>query len=138
MKSIHRCLAFAALFGLGTAHAAIVTCTPKNPHKAWVKKITINTSTKRVMLEVEALRTLSGVSLANVDATLENSDETQFDEPIYLFNAYPRPGVEVTNLFKLFKGLSEWRLIDVGVAFVGGKPTLRALGSSEPYDCSKR
>ena len=120
------------------ASAAVVVCTPKDESKSWIKKISIDTESRKVALEIERFRTRDSVILGKLDAVLESVEDTRPDAPIYAFNAYPTPGIEVTNIFKLFKVFGDWRLIDASLVDVRGKPTLKTIGSSQIFVCTKR
>lgn len=136
--SINTLVAAAILSTVTCASAAVVVCVPKDESKSWIKKISIDTESKKVALEIERFRTRDSVILGKLDAVLESVEDTRPDASTYAFNAYPSPGIEVTNIFKLYKVFNEWRLIEAGLVYVRDKPTLRAIGTSQVFGCTKR
>jgi len=124
------------LWALATSGmAASLVCTPKDDTGYWVRKVSINTVSRTASLDIVKLRTAKSTTLSTMSAVIERIDERQFGEPIFEFNAYPTPQVEVTNVFKLFKVFDKWRLISAGLVYVGNKPTLRAVGTGADFVC---
>jgi hypothetical protein len=118
------------------AIASPLVCTPKDNPQYWVRKLTIDASSRSVSLDITKLRTATSTTSGTLSAVIERMDERQFDEPIYVFNAYPTSSVEVTHVFKLFKEFDKWRLISAGLVYVGKQPTLRAVDSGADFTCT--
>ncbi len=74
--------------------------------------------------------------MGKMRAELLSMEETQSGEPVYVFNAIPSAGSEVTHLFRLFKA-GEWRLIGAGVTFMGKVPALRAVEPGLVLECKR-
>jgi hypothetical protein len=133
---------YSILFGFvvylitSTAIAGSLVCMPKDNPQYWVRKLTIDTSSRSVSLDITKLRTARSTTLDTMSAVIERMDERQFGEPIYVFNAYPTSTVEVTHVFKLFKVFDKWRLISAGLVYVGKQPTLRAVDSGSYFTCT--
>ena len=86
-------------------------------------------------MDIVRSRTKDTETMGKMRAELVSMEETS-GEPVYVFNSIPTAGVEVTNLFRLFK-TEEWRLVSVGVTFVNKVPALRAIEPSVVFDCKR-
>ncbi len=125
----------------GSASAGTITCVPGPGGGAgsfnWVRKISIDEHSRTVLMDtVRAKTTKDAETMSKMRAELVSMEDTQSGEPIYVFNSIPSAGVEVTNLFKLFKA-SEWHLVSAGVIFVNKVPALRAVEQSAVFDCKR-
>lgn len=128
------------LSAAGTSAAGTITCVP-GPATAsapahWIRRIAIDEHSRTVNMDIVRSRTKDTETMGKMRAELLGMEETQSGEPVYMFNAIPSVGVEVTHLFKLFKA-GEWRLIGAGVTFVGKVPTLRAVEPGTVFDCKR-
>ena len=135
-------LAFHALLltAAGACAAGTITCVP-TPSSAsapahWIRRIAIDEHSRTVNMDIVRSRTKDTETMGKMRAELLNMDETQSGEPVYVFNASPAVGAEVTHLFKLFKA-GEWRLIAANVSFAGKVPALRGVESNVVFDCKR-
>ncbi|MFV0675533.1 hypothetical protein [Variovorax sp. tm] len=135
------CQALLLLLVVGSASAKTITCVPAastdTPYPHWVRRISIDESSQTVNMDIVRFRTKDSETMGKLKGELVSATDAQFGEPIYVFNTIPAAGVEVTNLFKLFKSLDDWRLIGAGVTFVGKTPALRAIESSAVFNCKR-
>ena len=135
------CRALLLLLAAGSASAKTITCVPvaskDTPYLHWVRRISIDEPSRTVNMDIVRFRTKDSETMGKLKAELVSSTDTQFGEPIYVFNTIPAAGVEVTHLFKLFKSLDDWRLISAGVTFVGKTPALKAIEPSAVFDCKR-
>jgi len=135
------CQVLVLLVAVGSASAKTITCVPvvskETPDLHWVRRIAVDEHSRTVNMDIVRLRTKGSETMGKLKAKLLSTADTQFGEPIYAFNTIPAAGVEVTNLFKLFKSLDGWRFIGAGVTFVGKEPALRAIDSSSAFDCKR-
>lgn len=142
MKAQFIRLILPAFFAAATAAPAIagtITCIPAPGNAGpapWIRRIFIDEHSRTVNMDVVRHRTKDTDTMGKMRAELLSMDETQGGEPVYVFNAVPAAGSEVTNLFRLFK-TGEWRLVGAGVAFVGKVPALRAIEPGIVFDCKR-
>lgn len=130
---------FLASAAAGAAIAGTISCVPAPGNAGgapWIRRIAIDEHARTVNMDVVRHRTKDADTMGKMRAELLSMDETQGGEPVYVFNAVPTAGSEVTNLFKLFKS-GEWRLISAGVAFVGKVPVLRGIEPGIVFDCKR-
>lgn len=124
----------------GSAMAGTIACVPAQNNPAgpapWIRRISIDEHSRTVNMDVVRQRTRDADTMGKMRAELLGMDEMQSGEPVYVFNAIPAAGDEVTHLFKLFKA-GEWRLIRAGVTFAGKVPVLRTIETSEVFDCKR-
>ena len=127
-------VALAAVLALGgPATAKELTCRYRGLGKFWINRITINTETKVVTIDEGPYEARAAV----VQGVLRYADDGKINGyPAYAFDAPAGGNPMQRNLFKLFKPLGEWRLIDAGVLNVDGQPTLVALGDGAAFDCN--
>jgi hypothetical protein len=125
-------LALAAALALGfPAAAKQITCQHGGSGKFWINWITINTETKVVTIDQGPYESRVKV----VQGVLRYADDGAINGyPAFAFDT-PTDNPAQRNVFKLFKPLNEWRLIDAGVLYVDGQPTLVALGEGVAFDC---
>jgi len=124
----------------GACAAGTITCVP-GPAAAsapshWIRRIAIDEHSRTVNMDIVRSRTKDTETMGKMRAELLSMDETQSGEPVYVFNALPSVGTEVTHLFRLFKA-GEWRLIGAGVTFMGKVPALRAVEPGLVLDCKR-
>ncbi|MDQ0082968.1 hypothetical protein J2W35_003327 [Variovorax boronicumulans] len=123
----------------GSAAAGTIACVPAHNSAGpapWIRRISIDEHSRTVNMDIVRQRTKDTDTMGKMRAELLSMDETQGSEPVYVFNAIPAAGDEVTNLFKLFKA-GEWRLISAGVTFVGKVPVLRAVDPGTVFNCKR-
>jgi hypothetical protein len=123
----------------GSAAAGTIACVPAHNGTGpapWIRRISIDEHSRTVNMDIVRQRTKDTDTMGKMRAELLSMDETQGGEPVYVFNAIPAAGDEVTNLFKLFKA-GEWRLISAGVTFAGKVPVLRAVDSGTVFNCKR-
>ncbi|NVM90823.1 hypothetical protein [Variovorax sp. SG517] len=139
-KSIRFILpAFLAAAATGSAIAGTISCVPAPGNAGpapWIRRIAIDEHARTVNMDVVRHRTKEADTMGKMRAELLSMDETQGGEPVYVFNAIPTAGSEVTNLFRLFKA-GEWRLASAGVAFMGKVPVLRGIEPGIAFDCRR-
>ncbi|HEX7863675.1 MAG TPA: hypothetical protein VF555_01935 [Variovorax sp.] len=134
-------LALHAFFAVaaGSTTAGTITCVPAHNGAGpapWIRRIAIDEHSRTVNMDIVRQRTKDADTMGKLRAELLSMDETQGGEPVYVFNAIPAAGDEVTSLFRLFKA-GEWRLISAGVTFVGKVPALRAIEPGRVFDCRR-
>jgi hypothetical protein len=134
-------LLLSLLSAAGSASAGTITCVPGPGGAAgssfnWVRKISIDEHSRTVLMDTVRGKTKDAETVTKMRAELVSMEDTQSGEPVYVFNSIPAPGVEVTNLFRLFKA-GEWRLASAGVIFVNKVPALRAVEQSAVFDCKR-
>jgi hypothetical protein len=129
MKSV--VLISAVMFGIAEAKAADLRCVDESNGHSWIKSLVVDEEAKAVTLSLKE-------SASPRKVRLIDTKQLQFGEPIYAFNLPPEPGAEkVTNAFKLYKVGAKWRLIDVGLLEIDGVLTLKALGDSTVFACTR-
>ena len=110
-------------------------CSHKGLDEYWINKITIDTETKKVLLDVGPYRAPVSV----IEGELIYADDSKINGyPAYAFNAPAGSKPNQINAFKLFHVFNSWRLIDAGILFMDGRPTLVALGSTTEFNCHVR
>lgn len=138
------CLLPLLLSAAGSASAGTITCVP-GPGAAtgsssslnWVRRISIDEHSRTVLMDTVRGKTKDAeTTVIKMRAELVSMEETQSGEPVYVFNSIPAAGVEMTNLFRLFKA-GEWRLASAGVIFVNKMPALRSVEQSAAFDCKR-
>lgn len=128
------------LAAAGPVSAGTITCVPGPGGGAgsfnWVRRISIDEHSRTVLMDVVRFKTKDTETMGKMRAELVSMEDSQSGEPVYVFNSIPAPGVDVMNLFKLFK-ISEWHLISAGVTFANKMPALRAVEQSAVFDCKR-
>lgn len=137
------CLPLLLLSAAGSASAGTITCVPGPGAAAgssslnWVRRISIDEHSRTVLMDTVRGKTKEAeTTVIKMRAELVSMEETQSGEPVYVFNSIPAAGVEMTNLFRLFKA-GEWRLASAGVIFVNKMPALRSVEQSAVFDCKR-
>ena len=121
----------ALVFAISESKASDLRCTDDGNEHLWIKSLVVDEEAKIVTLNLKE-------SPSPQQAHLVDTKERQSSEPVYAFNLPPEAGAEkVTNVFKLFKVGKSWRLIDAGLLEVNGVFTLRALGDSVVFSCTR-
>lgn len=120
-----------AFFASAPLYAGELTCIYSGPEKYWINKIRIDTSTGIAEINTGPYQS----KIETVQARLVYADKSQLNGyPALAFDA-PTGASDQRNVFKLFRAMNHWRLIDAGIKYVNGAPTLLALGKSVPFDC---
>ena len=134
------CQLLLLLSAAGSAFAGTIACVPSPVGAAgsfnWIRRISIDDHSRTVNMDIVRSRTKDTETMGKMRAELLSMEETQSGEPVYVFNAIPSAGSEVTHLFRLFKA-GEWRLIGAGVTFMGKVPALRAVEPGLVLDCKR-
>ena len=102
----------------------------------WIRRIAIDEHSRTVNMDVVRARTKDTETMGKMRAELVGMEGTSSGEPIYVFNAIPLAGDEVTSLFRLFKS-GEWHLIKAEVVFVNKVPALRGIAPGVAFDCKR-
>lgn len=87
-------------------------------------------------MDVVRSRTKDTETMGKMRAELVSMEGSSSGEPVYVFNAIPLAGDEVTSLFRLFKS-GEWHLIKAEVTFVNKVPALRSVAPGAVFDCKR-
>jgi hypothetical protein len=120
-----------------SAFAGTIACVPSPAGSFhWIRRISIDEHSRTVNMDIVRSRTKDTETMGKMRAELVSMDGTSSGEPVYLFNAIPAAGDEVTSLFKLFK-VGEWQLARVGIVFVNKVPALRSVEPSMTFDCKR-
>lgn len=140
------CLPLLLLSAAGSASAGTITCVPgpgtggassSSSTLNWVRRISIDEHSRTVLMDTVRGKTKEAeTTVTKMRAELVSMEETQSGEPVYVFNSIPVAGVEMTNLFRLFRA-GEWRLASAGVVFVNKVPALRSVEQSAAFDCKR-
>ncbi|MCR6479547.1 hypothetical protein NU688_25540 [Variovorax sp. ZS18.2.2] len=128
------------LSAAGSASAGTIACVPSPSSAAgsfnWIRRIAIDEHSRTVSMDIVRSRTKDTETMGKMRAELVSMDGTSSGEPIYLFNAIPAAGDEVTSLFRLFKS-GDWQLARAGVVFVNKVPALRSVEPNMMFDCKR-
>ena len=120
--------------------AGTIACVPSPGGGAgafnWIRRIAIDEHSRTVNMDVVRARTKDTETMGKMRAELVGMEGTSSGEPIYVFNAIPLAGDEVTSLFRLFKS-GEWHLIKAEVVFVNKVPALRGIAPGVAFDCKR-
>ena len=136
----HACQLLMLFSTAGSAVAGTIACVPSPGGAAgsfnWIRRISIDEHSRTVNMDIVRSRTKDTETMGKMRAELVSMEGTSSGEPIYLFNAIPAAGDEVTSLFKLFKS-GDWQLVRAGVVFVNKVPALRSVEPSMAFDCKR-
>lgn len=111
--------------------AGDLTCVYSGSDKYWIDQISIDISAGIAEIDTGPYES----KVATVQAHLDYADKSRLNGyPALAFDA-PAGPPDQRNVFKLFRVMDHWRLINAGIKYVNGAPTLLALGESVPFDC---
>ncbi|KLU20257.1 hypothetical protein EOS_42325 [Caballeronia mineralivorans PML1(12)] len=120
-----------SFFASAPLYAGELTCVYSGSEKYWINQIRIDTSAGIAEIDTGPYQS----KIATVQARLAYADKSQLNGyPALAFDA-PAGQPDQRNVFKLFRVMDHWRLIDAGIKYVNGAPTLLALGESVPFNC---
>jgi hypothetical protein len=115
------------------ASAKDLICVHHGAEPYWINKVSIHLDTKTVDVDEGPYQARVSV----IHGKVAYADEKAINGyPAVAFATPQTLDTNSLNLFKLFRSANGWRLIDTGVLYVNGELTLKALGHSEPFDCS--
>jgi len=120
-----------SFFASAPLYASELICVYSGSGKYWINQIRIDTNTETAEIDTGPYQS----KVATVQAHLVYSDKSRLNGyPALAFDA-PAGQPDQRNVFKLFRVMDHWWLINAGIKYVNDAPTLLALGESVPFDC---